>query len=336
MAKVVQSAWQAWRTMVGREPAIARLLGQPYRWIRGRMARTSKGDNFITFWSHRARERRIGIYLRGSCDLVSIFFCQPLIQQRLRGTCCILREGLASDSRSDLLLQTLQDFPQEWLEPVMARLKLPIHYFQPRFFEKSFAVERDLGREEFPKTVICLSIASDVSRTVYRHRQHGFLVDPGEWWLKESTAKVLGDLPTVMWFWENFVSIGKLSVEDFAANFARVIALLKQNTAAQILVFNTLTDDSTHPSEPAQDERQTQMARRRVFNAKLEELSRQLGFHIVDVDRILKRAGLGMKGNAIDFPPEREEPTSHEAFRAIAHEAFRMMGELGVFEERSA
>ncbi|MGH8070005.1 MAG: hypothetical protein ACRERE_33130, partial [Candidatus Entotheonellia bacterium] len=151
---------------------------------------------------------------------------------------------------------------------------------------------------------------------------------------KQSTAKVLGDLSTVTWFWENFVSIGKLSVAAFAENLAKIMKILKQNTAAQVLVFNTLTNESNYPSHAENAAADSPMVRRCTFNAKLRELSQQLDFAIVDVDLILKRAGLGMKGSAVNFPPEREEPSVHGAFRAIAQEAFRMMSDLGVFERR--
>jgi hypothetical protein len=329
--RLLWSGLRAWKSIGGGDSVVGRLLGKQYRVIKSKIKRKWNGDNFIIFWSNVQRERRVGIYVRGSCDLVSILFCQPLIHRLLTGTCCIIRDGLVSDSRSDVLLQGLQDFPQEWLDPVIARLKLPTDYFQPRFFEKSFAVRGSHGHEEFPKTVIFISIAADVTRTVYRHRQHGFLVDPGEWWLKQSVANVLGDLSHVTWFWENFVSIGKLSVDAFAANLNKIIMILKQQTEAHILVFNTLTTDSDSPSHTERAGADSLKARRRAFNAKLEELSRHLDFSIVDVDLILKRTGLGMKGDAVNFPPEREEPSVHDAFRVIAREAFRMMRELGVF-----
>ena len=334
MDNLLNTTLKMWRTVAGGGTAIEGFLNQRYTSARSSIERKYKGENFICCWSKARRDRQIGIYVRGSCDLVSILFCQPLIHQALQGRCCIIRDGLVSDSRSDILLQSLEDFPPEWLDPVITRLKLPADYFQPRFFEKSFAIQGSRGREEFAKTVIFMSIAPDVARTVYRHRQHGFLVDPGEWWLKQSTAKVLGDLSTVTWFWENFVSIGKLSVAAFAENLSKIITTLKQNTEAHVLVFNTLTNDADHPNHPEKAAADSPMVRRRTFNARLQELSRQLDFAIVDVDLVLKRAGLGMKGSAVNFPPEREEPSVHGAFQVIAREAFRMMSDLGVFERR--
>jgi hypothetical protein len=72
-------------------------------------------------------------------------------------------------------------------------------------------------------------------------------------------------------------------------------------------------------------------ARRREFNAALAELSRKLDFAIVDVDRLLKTAGLAAQLGAVQFPPERDEPVNQEIFRVIAREAFQMMKALEVF-----
>ncbi len=53
------------------------------------------------------------------------------------------------------------------------RLRLAPDYFQPRLFEKSFTVPNEEGGEVFPKTVVCLSTAADINRTIYRHRAVG-------------------------------------------------------------------------------------------------------------------------------------------------------------------
>src|SRR5206468_3932267 len=95
----------------------------------------------------------------------------------------------------------------------------------------------------FPKTVVCLSVGPDLMRTVYRHREYGVLVDPGGAWLNQSLELTLRDLSLASWFRANFVSVGKLSVDDFAANFAEVVRLVKERTGARVLVFNSLMVD---------------------------------------------------------------------------------------------
>jgi hypothetical protein len=329
--RIVASGLQAWRAIAGENGAVERWLRQQYRLLQSKTRRTYKGENFITCWSTFGRDKRIGIYVRGSCDLVSILFCQPLIHPILRGTCCVIREGLVSDSHSDLLLQTLEDLPREWLAPVIEKLKLPATYFQPRLFDEAYMVPGPHGPEEFPKRVIFLSIAADVSRTLYRHRQHGFLVDPGEWWLGQSVQNALADLSTATWFWENFVSVGKIGVDAFQGNVSRIVNLLKRNTGAHILVFNMLTGSADALAPQHQTATHTPQARRREFNIALAELSPKLDFAIVDVDRLLKTAGVVAQLGSLQFPPERDESVNQEIFRIIAHEAFLMMRKLAVF-----
>jgi hypothetical protein len=57
-------------------------------------------------------------------------------------------------------------------------------------------------------------------------------------------------------------------------------------------------------------------------------LSRKLDFSVIDLDRILKRAGTGQHVDFGHLPPEFSLLTSQEVFRVIR--------ELGVFEERGA
>ena len=131
-----------------------------------------------------------------------------------------------------------------------------------------------------------MTIGRDYNRTVYRHREHGFLVDPGGWWLNQSMDSVLGDLATAKWFQQNFVSLGKMSVEDFGENFGKVIKLLKQKTNAHVLVFNHLTLEPGNLTHNYQLVKNSQTVRRMEFNLALVELSRQLDFSIIDMDRI--------------------------------------------------
>src|SRR5215510_4734633 len=87
------------------------------------------GENFVLLGSGSPTERRVGLYAKGSCDLNSIFACAPLIEEILDGTCCILKDGLVADSRSDIHLQTLQDLPRDVTRQVIRRFRLPEDYF---------------------------------------------------------------------------------------------------------------------------------------------------------------------------------------------------------------
>lgn len=323
MERLLRSGLGVWRKVAGTDTPIERYLRGRYRAVRSRIERKYIGPNYVLFWSNRSRGNRIGIYLKGDCHLVPIFSCQPWIQEILDGRCCMVREGIISDSRSDILLQTLNELPYDWLNPVIEKLRLPEDYFRPRLFESTFCVDGVNGAEEFPKTVVILSIGADAIRTAYRHRRHGFLVDPGEWWLNQPMASVLADLSATEWFKDNFEKVGKISVDAFVENFARIMDLLKRTTGAHILVFNMLTVEPGALTHNYQFIRNPPTMRWRELNLALIELSRRLDFSIVDLDRILKRAGIDRMRHFAHFPPEY--------YRAVAQEVFGIMQDLKIF-----
>lgn len=280
------------------------------------------GDNFVLLRSEDHAEKRIGIYARGGCHLDAVFACGPLIQQVLRGTCCIVHDGDGPRCRSDMELQTLQDLPQEWLDPVIEKLNLGADYFNPRLFNETFTVPGEGGPETFAKTVVVLHIGMDVTRTLYRHREHGFLVDPGGAWL-QSVDVVLQDLATVAWFRKHFESVGMIGLDAFVENYTKIIKFLKDRIGAHVLVLNTLTVDPGSLIHNYQVVKQPLSMRWREFNVALWEMSRELDFAVVDVDRILKRAGTRTQMEFAHFLPQ------HNLF--IAKEAFRIMRDLEVF-----
>lgn len=324
MESLLRSGLRVLRKIAGKNTYIERFLKRLYDTVKSTIEKKYVGPNFVVFWSGSQRKKRIGIYVKGSCDLVSIFSCQPFILDVLNGTCCILREGAVWDSRSDFLLQTLQYFPQEHLEPVTKKLKLPDDYFkQSQLFKKSMTITWLHDLEEFPKDVIIMSIGPDVIRTLYRHREHGFLVDPGGWWFNQSMNNVLSDLSVASWFRENFLNVGRISVDGFIENFTKIIQLLKNNTDAHILMFNTLTVEPGNPTYNYQFVRNSLVMRAREFNLALVELSSKLDFSIVDLDRVLKKAGINNQVDYAHFPAE--------LYPLIAKEAFRIMRDLEIF-----
>src|SRR5262249_163958 len=280
------------------------------------------GENFVLLGSGSPPDRRIGLYAKGSCDLNSVFACAPLIEQEFEGTCCILKDGLVADSRSDIHLQTLQELPRDSTRQVVRRFRLPEDYFRPVLFEPRFTVPTAGGPEEFPKSVILLSIAPDVTRNGYRHKEHGFVVDPGGSWLNQSLDAVLHDLSSVASFREDFVPIGKISLDDFVANFTRLIPLVKATTGAHVLVYNTLTVEPGDRTHNLQLVKNFPPLRRRAFVVALAELSRALDFSIVDVDRIAKRFGIRAQVDFGHLPPELN--------LLIAREVVRIIRDLGV------
>ncbi|WP_333299216.1 AMP-binding protein [Microcoleus sp. AT13-A6] len=281
-------------------------------------------SNHIIFWSGSHPENKIGIYILGGCDLPSVFSCVPLIKPILKGTCCILKEGQIEKSRSDILLQNLKDRPQDLLAPVLEKFYLPGNFFDNQLFSPSFGVSNGSNFEEFPKQVVILSIAPDVARVVYQHREHGFLIDPSGWWNNQRMDLMLRDLSSANWFRKHFVSLGRMTLETFIENFTQLINQIKQARNVHILVFNTLTIEPGNITHNYQFVKRPESLRRREFNIALVELSRKLNFWIVDIDKILKQTRTKNMVDFAHFPVELYQP--------IGQEVFRILEELEIFQ----
>jgi hypothetical protein len=106
-------------------------------------------------------------------------------------------------------------------------------------------------------------------------------------------------------------------------NFTKIIQLLRANTTRHVLVFNALTIEPGNTAHNYQFVKHSDTMRWRRFNIALMELSRQLDFPIVDLDRIVRRCGIKGQRSAAHFPPQVD--------LLIARDAFRIMKELGVF-----
>jgi hypothetical protein len=324
MGQVLRSGLKIWRRFAGEETTLERFFRRQFHRVKSCIEKKYIGPNFVVFWSGSKENNRIGIYIKGSCDLLSIFSCQPMIHNVLDGTCCILREGAVWDSRSDFIVQSLQDMPKEWIAPVIKNLKLPDNYFsQNQMFKSSMVFPMISGTDEIKKKAIIMSIGPDVIRTLYQHKEHGFLVDPGGWWFNQSMSKVLSDLSVAAWFRKNFVNIGRIPVNEFIGNLTRIIGLLKENTGAHIIVFNVLTVEPGNLTHNYQFVKDSLVMRARKFNIALAELSGKLDFSILDVDRVLKKEGVNSQIDYAHFPPE--------LYRSVAGEAFRIMGDSGIF-----
>ncbi|WP_334811813.1 tetratricopeptide repeat protein [Nostoc sp.] len=284
-------------------------------------------SNHIIFWSDSHQENKIGIYMMGGCDLPSVFSCVPLIKPILKGTCCIIKEGQIEKSRSDILLQNLKKSPQNLLAPVLEKFYLPDNFFENQLSKPDFCVSHGSGIEEFPKQVIILSIAADVARVVYQHREHGFLIDPSGWWNNQRMDLMLRDLSSANWFRKYFVSLGRMTLETFIDNLTQLIKEIRQVTNAHILVFNTLTIEPGNIIHNYQFVKRPESLRRREFNLALIELSRKLNFWIVDVDKVLKQSRTKNMIDFVHFPVELYQP--------IGQEVFKILEELEIFNAPS-
>jgi hypothetical protein len=265
---------------------------------------------------------RTGLFLYGACDLPALLSMAPLLAARHQGTTALLSRGDISSMRADFLLQTLCDLPVDTCAEISHRLRLPEGYFAPTLFEPTFEVPA-LDPEPFDKTVIFLSLGANVVRTLYQHDETGVLVDPGGWWLGTGPAKVT-DEATLTWFRESFTSIGRLTPKSWTPLFTRVIAEIRSRMPAEIVVLNTLTVEPGTQIHNYGLRRNPEGARRREFHLCLADLAHELGFRVVDVDRILKREGVREQIDFAHFPTEK--------FATIAREGFDVLTDLGVVD----
>ena len=323
MRRVLHPAAKAIRTVLGRGSVLEQRIRRTLR-IDPELTR---GPGYLEWRKPRAAlvrstsdpEPTTGIYLRGACDLPSLFALVPRLRPELKGTVAIASNAREiSATRADVLLQTLDDLPVEATEEVRKRLRLPHDYFEPTVFSPTFTLPGLEYLGEFPKTVVVLSLAPNVIRTLYRHREHGFLVDPGGMWLNQDLNLPRQNPEQVAWFRDTFEPAGRLGLEQFGDLFSRLVQVVRERSRADhILVFNVLTVEPGDRIHSYQLRNRPEVLRRREFCLALVDLSRALGFQIVDIDRVLKRHGVDRQVDFAHFPAELATPISADVFAML-------------------
>ena len=287
--------------------------------------KTIKGDTFKRWNRQRAcvvqsladPEPRTGIFLKGACDIPSMLLIGELLERDVRGTVAVMKDiGTIAHARADLLLQSLEAIRPENTQELFERVPVTPEYFQPIFFEPTFTVPGNPPLGEFPKSVVVLSLVPNVIRTLYRHREHGYLLDPGAWWL-DHDRYAKGEKERLDWVRKHFVSIGRLTVEQFVELFTKLMLAIQERLDAHVLVFNVLTVEPGVRVHNYRMRKTPDGLRRREFNIALAELSGPLGFHIVDVDRTLKRYGISRHQDFDHFPVDAGLPIAMEGLRIL-------------------
>lgn len=295
--------------------AVSTLVTQkPYR---------HQGYNYLYLRAGKSYQS-LGVYTYGPCDVGGIFAIEPFVVPLLNGQMGIMRGGFgAASTRSDIILQTLEQWPKSLLDEVLHHLKLNPGYFKPSLFEPTFSCATPLGVKRFNKNLVVLSVGSDLVRMAYRHRESGLIVDPGGWWLNQKMDSVLDDLSSLNWFRKHFEKIGRIPIDAFRRNLRQMVAEIRARTAADILIFNMLSVEPGAQHYNYQFVNSPETIRRRRFDLALADLSRELDFSILDVDKVLK--GVGVK-EQVDFghcPIDR--------FAIVAEEIVRIMEDCHFF-----
>ncbi len=275
-----------------------------------RMGRDISRRDFYAYKNEGSE--RLGIYGMGGCDVLTIVRAGPQLRKLTPGSGCIAAVGKAAHARSDLLLQTLDPPPPELTADVAERLNLDPEYFSPRLFTPTFTVPDQRGLGSFPKDVVVLSLSTDTSRTLYRHREHGYLVDPGGWWLTTDMEAVLQDLSAVKWFTSTFKKVGRISVEQSMDNFEKIITVVRERTGAFVVMMNVLTVDPGIAAMDYKLSNSPNRVRRREFAVAVTELARKLDFPVLDVDRAAKVEGISGQADFVHYTLDQKRTIARD------------------------
>lgn len=323
----VKVALKTWRSVFGEDTTIENWVKQRYLTSIETEIKREKGKGWVQYSGRRSLvvsesedfpEPRRGVLLKGGCDLPSAFTSAPLIRENIKGTVAIARHTVGTGgNRSDQMLQALDGLDAEAVEETRKMLNLPKGYFAPTLFDPTFRIPHLPQAGKFNKDVVIFGVGSDTTRQIYQHREHGFIVDPGGWWLNQDLERVMGDLDRVTWFRKSFKRLGRMPVEEFQANVTRLVGEVRERLGAHVIYYNTMTLDPASPIHNYQLVTTAHHARRREFFIALADLSRDLGFSIIDVDRILKESGVEEQVDFAHFPVDRMMPIGAEVHRVL-------------------
>jgi hypothetical protein len=263
--------------------------------------------------------RRLTIFAKGNLDVRDTLHALKLADKlvwngvneilRARNHGVVARVRHETWTRSDALLDANGTVPQALAERVLALGAYPA---TSQFSRALFETDAD---------AVVLSIQPDLTTGLLRHRRDGFLFYPNDWraWVASDQA----------WLRESFVGTGLIDPAASMANFARIIAKIRERTRAPILVYNVssvVPGDQIHSHEGIDEIFSTRIRR---FNLGLVGLSQQTGISIIDVDTIVARAGADrMKYDAVHL--------TGEGCRAVAEEVVRVIEDLGCLSAAEA
>lgn len=165
---------------------------------------------------------------------------------------------------------------------------------------------------------LVLSIQADLFVPLVRHRTQDYLLHPYE--LRRWPAADLA------WLKSNFIPVPAPDAGQCIEALARVVARYRESSAAPVLVLNVssvVSGETIHNYQGAGD---AMSQRIRRFNCALVDASAELGFSIVDVDRIVAEHG----ARHVKFDPIHFNAVG---CRLACEEAVRILEDYGVLQE---
>jgi hypothetical protein len=228
---------------------------------------------------------------------------------RARDPACLARVRHETWTRSDALIEATGTVPEAF---ALRPLALGAYPLASQFSHALFDVNPD---------VFVLSVQPDLNTLLLRHRRDGFLFYPNG-----SQSWTVADQE---WLRTSFISAGFIDPTTSMINFATIISRIRARSMAPILIYNV---SSVIPGEQVHDYSgagEIFSTRIRRFNLALIELSQQTGASIIDVDKIVARAGADrMKFSAVHL--------TGDGCRAVAEEVVRVLDDLGCLTEQRA
>lgn len=184
---------------------------------------------------------------------------------------------------------------------------------------KSHPIDRQQHTAMFdaPADVVVLSLQSAATNALVRHKRDGWLLLPDEieGWDAEPRA----------WLERECEYAGLADIDVVFERLRLLIPAIEERTGAQVLVYNLhpLTPgERTHCWIGAEDSITLRVQR---FNLRLAQLSAELGFSIVDVDRVVSSAGADrLKVDLFHL--------NAEGWRLLAEEVVHILEERGCLE----
>ena len=216
---------------------------------------------------------------------------------------CIARVKHETWTRSDALLKSDGVVPGE-----LAGRQLPLGAYPAasQFSRALFETKAD---------AIVLSIQSDIATTLVAHRRTGFLffANDSERWSAADRQ----------WLASEFERVEELDVATSMANLTSIIARIREQTVAPIVIYNMSPIVPGETIACYQGIGEAYSTRVRRFNLGLIELSATTGVSIIDVDSLLARLGADtLKLDMVHL--------TAPGYRLVAEEVVRVLEDLGV------
>ena len=252
--------------------------------------------------------KRVTIFAKGNLDvrdtLHSCFLGGKLVWNginevlRQRGSELHARVIHETWTRSDALLESNGKIPS-----IIVERNLPLG---------PYSIESQFSRRVMQSNadIVVLSIQPDITMKLIRHREEGFLFYPYDWQSWDPEAQ--------HWLRQAFYPIGLLELEEFKSNFEAIITNIRENSSAQIIIYNLSSvnpGDQIHNYQASPEAISTRIRR---FNLGLVDLSERTGVSIIDVDHILAREGTNTtKFGALHFTPAGCRAVAEEFLRVV-------------------